>query len=468
MNVLLINPLTPERRMIHNTPNLGLGYLAAALRKRGFHVDMCDGMKTGMSYEKLRQRLLRGDYDVAGVQVLTCTVKRAKAVLGMIKGLNPEIITVIGGPHPSGDPEGVLNDIREADFSFRGEGEEGLPELLKKLRGDKNMDFADIHNLVWRVNGKVIANPLQPVQDLDSVGLPSWDLINPHEYPYSPIGAFARRCPLTTISCSRGCAHSCTFCANTRIMGKQLRTRGKASILEEIRLLYSMYGIREFQIVDDCFTSNKQNAIDVCREIIKSGLDISISFPNGVRIESLDEELLHYLELAGCYSLGMAIESGSQRIMDHMRRGQTLALVEEKVSLVKKTSKIRMSGFFIIGYPEEEEDDILRTIGFAKKLPLHRANFTLWMPVPGSEMTERLRKDGRLKDLDTDNVVINKISWAPGKIEKDRIRKLFIKAYSSFYLRPKILIGLLTEIRNFEQLKFILSRVFCLFSLKSG
>jgi radical SAM superfamily enzyme YgiQ (UPF0313 family) len=251
-------------------------------------------------------------------------------------------------------------------------------------------------------------------------------------------------------------------------MGRKLRTRSKESILEEMLLLYNQYGIREFQIVDDCFTSDKQFATGVCKEIIGKGLDISISFPNGIRTESLDKELVQLLEKAGCYSLGMAVESGSQRIMDHMRRGQTLEMLEEKVRLVNKTSNIRMSGFFIIGYPEEEEADILKTIRLAKRLPFSRANFTMWMPVPGSEMTERLKKEGKLNNVDSDKVVINKISFVSEKIEKDKLEKLFLKAYTSFYLRPKILLGLISEIRSFEQFKFILSRVVCLFYVKSN
>ncbi len=453
--------------MIHNTPNLGLGYLATALRKNGFQVDVCDGMKKGMSYEKLKERLSRADYDVAGVQVLTCSMKKSRSVLNYIKLINSDVITVIGGPHPSGNPADSLDDIKKADFAFRGEGEKGLPKLLRKLNLEHDLPYKDIPNLIWRNNGKTISNPLEPIEDLDSIGLPSWDLINPDDYPYSPIGAFSRRYPLATISCTRGCAHYCTFCANTRIMGRKLRTRSTKSILEEIMLLYNKYGIREFQIIDDCFTSNKLFASSVCKQIIREGLDISISFPNGVRTESLDEELIYLLEQAGCYSLGIAVESGSQRIVDHMNRGQTLEMIEEKVRLVNKISKIRMSGFFIIGYPEEEEEDILKTIELSKKLPISRANFTMWVPVPGSTMTESLKKDGKLINIDTDKVVINRISFVSEKISKDKLKKQFIRAYTSFYLRPKILLGLLTEIRSWEQLKFIISRIICLFYVKS-
>jgi radical SAM superfamily enzyme YgiQ (UPF0313 family) len=456
----LVNPLTPEILKIHNTPNLGLGYLATALRRNEFQVEICDGMKKGMTKKKLVERLKVLDYDVAGFQVCTCAVKETRNISKMIISDNPRVITVIGGPHPSGDPEGALTDIKEADFAFRGEGEVGLPKLLKKLNEeDVECQFEDIPNLIWRENGKVRCNPLQPIEDLDSLGMPSWDLINPKYYPNAPIGALAKNFPLTTISCSRGCVHHCTYCANTRIMGKNLRVRSAESVLEEMQHLYNNYGIRELQIIDDCFTSNRSLAVSVCKGIIERGLKISLSFPNGVRIETLDEELLILLEKAGCYSLGMAIESGSQRIINHMKRGQTLEMVKEKVELVRRVTKIRMSGFFIIGYPEEEEQDILETIRLSKELPFSRANFTLWMPVPGSEMTEKLKKEGKLENVDSNKVLINKISYVSENLTRKQLEKLIVKAYRTFYLRPRIFFGLLLEIKSWEQLKFILRRV---------
>jgi radical SAM superfamily enzyme YgiQ (UPF0313 family) len=467
MNILLINPLTVEVHAIHSTPSLGLGYIASSLRKNGFHVDIWDGGKKGMSQKKLDERLKRLDYDVAGFHVYTCGLNVVCRILKMLKSLNPKIITVVGGPHPSGDPEGVLASIKEADFAFRGEAEEGLPKLLSKLSGKEKCGFEDIPNLIWRNTGKTVCNPLQPIEDLDSLGKPSWDLINPNEYPNAPIGAFARNFPLTTISCTRGCAHYCTFCTNTRIMGRKLRARSQESILDEMQLLYNAYGIREFQIIDDCFTSNRATAIDVCKGIIDKGMKVSISFPNGVRIESLDEELLRLLERAGCYSLGMAIESGSQRIIDHMKRGQNLQMIKEKVALVRRSCNIRMTGFFIIGYPEEEQDDILKTINLSQQLPFSRANFTLWMPVPGSEMTTHLKEQGKLTAVDSDRIVINKISYVAEKLTKNQLKHLFLKAYIGFYLRPKIIWGLFAEIKSLEQVMFILRRVIGLFYVKS-
>lgn len=464
MNALLINPITSERGMYTSTPNLGLGYLAAALRNNGFGVSLFDGMKKGMTQNKLKERLHCKDYDVAGIQTYTCSVKEAQNTLDIIRKVDPDITTITGGAHPSCDPENTLDCVK-SDFAFRGEAEIGLPALLNQLQGNGKPHFHEIPNLIWKNNGGTVCNPLQPVTDIDAVGLPSWDLIQPEEYPDAPIGGFVQRFPLATISCSRGCIHHCTYCANALIMGRKLRTRSSRSILEEINLLYHKYGVRELQIIDDCFTSSRELAVSVCEGIIKDGLNVSLSFPNGVRVESLDKELVRLLERAGCYSLGLGIESGSQRIVDHMKRGQKLDMIEEKIAMIKSVSRIRLSGFFIIGYPEENERDILDTINLAKRLPLSRAQFTVWMPVPGSEMTERLKREAWLDNLDLSKVALQQINYIPPALTINKLKRLLRKAYCQFYFRPHICWGLLNEVRSASHLRNITRRVFQSFFL---
>jgi radical SAM superfamily enzyme YgiQ (UPF0313 family) len=444
--------------MFAATPNLGLGYLATALRRDGFAVDIWDGMKKDMTRKKLDERIRNLDYEAVGIQVYTCSVQEAHETLSLIRSLNPKVITIIGGAHVSGDSQNALNQLG-ADYAFRGEAELGFPKLLKKLKGDDEAGFGEIHHLIWRDGDKVVCNPLEPIKDVTALGIPSWDLIDPNEYPNAPIGAFVKSFPLATISCSRGCPHQCTYCANKLIMGRGMRARSKESIIEELDLLYNKYGVREYQIIDDCFTSKRSLAEGVCNEIINRGWKMNITFPNGVRVESLDEDLLKLLERAGCYSIGMAIESGSQRIVDHMKRRQDLEKVKEKVELVSRTTKIRMTGFFILGYPAEEREDILKTIKLAKELPLKRAQFTIWIPVPGSEMTETLKREGKLNIKNFSGVVLNQINYVPEKLTEEELQKLLRRAYFEFYLRPKILLGLLAEIQSFEHLKNILRRV---------
>jgi anaerobic magnesium-protoporphyrin IX monomethyl ester cyclase len=463
MKILLINPLTLEDSMVNITPNLGLGYLATALSTNGFDVEIWDGVKKGMTKQRLEERLSRKDYDVAGFQVYTRSVKETGNALDLIKKSNPEVVTIIGGPHPSGDPEGSLKYLK-TDYAFRGEGEIGLVQLINKLDGADNLPYEDINNLIWKRNGNVMSNPLKPIENLDIVGIPAWEMINPNDYPYAPIGAFSKKMPLTSISTTRGCPYHCTFCANNTIMGRKVRARSTEIVLEEMDLLYNKYGIREFQIIDDNFTSKKALTLGVCKGIIDRGWDIGLSFPNGVRLSTLDEEILHLLEKAGCYSLGLGIESGSPRTLKNMKKAQSVDEIKEKVNLIHRVTKIRTTGFFIIGYPTEEAEDIVQTIELSKELPINRAQFTICLPVPGSEMTEQMIKAGKLKDVDFSDISFQNIVHTPEKMNLKELKRYRLKAYMEFYLRFRIILGLISEIRSVEHLKFIFRRVMKLFS----
>jgi radical SAM superfamily enzyme YgiQ (UPF0313 family) len=463
MKALLINPLTLEDSMVNITPNLGLGYLATALRNNGFEIEIWDGVKKGMYKGKLVERLKKLDYDVAGLQAYTRSVKDVEETLQVIKSLNPKVITITGGPHPSGDPEGSMKYLK-TDFAFRGEAEIGLVQLLNKISGKIDTPYEGISNLIWKENGRVICNPLQPIENLDIVGMPSWDLIDPNDYPYAPIGAFSKKFPLTSISTTRGCPYHCTFCANNTIMGRKVRARSTEIVLEEMDLLYNKYGVREFQIIDDNFTSNKKLTLGVCRGVIERGWDISISFPNGIRLSTLDEEILKLLEAAGCYSLGLGIESGSPRTLKNMRKAQSVDEIREKVNLIHRVTKIRTTGFFIIGYPTEEKEDILQTINLSKELPINRAQFTICLPVPGSEMTEQLIKTGKIENLNYSDISFQNIIHVPEKMTLRELKKLRLKAYAEFYLRLRIILGLLSEVQSLEHVKFLLRRILKLFS----
>jgi radical SAM superfamily enzyme YgiQ (UPF0313 family) len=462
MKILLLNTLTLEDSMVNITPNLGLGYLAAALRKNGFEVDIWDGVKKDMTRKKLEERLRNLDYDVAGFQVYTRSVREVQEALEKVKSLSPKVVTIIGGPHPSGDPEGSMMYLK-SDYAFRGEAEIGLVQLMQNLSGKENHQSEDINNLIWKNNGNVICNPLKPVEDLDVVGIPAWDMIDPNDYPYAPIGAFSKKTPLTSISTTRGCPYMCTFCANNTIMGRKVRARSTEIVLQEMDLLYEKYGIREFQIIDDNFTSKKALTLGVCKGIIDRGWDVGLSFPNGVRLSTLDEEILNLLERAGCYSLGLGIESGSPRTLKNMKKAQSVEEIREKVNLIHRASKIRTTGFFIIGYPTEEKEDILQTIRLSKELPINRAQFTICLPVPGSEMTDQLIKNGKMKDVDFSDISFQNIVHVPEKMSLKELRKLRIKAYMEFYLRLRIIFGLLSEIQSMEHVKYLFRRVKKLF-----
>ena len=489
MRILLINPIINQPKIVNVLPNIGLAYLATALRRkteaRGQRtevksvVEVWDGLKKGKTYQKLEERLRRLDYDLIGFQVFTVALSKVKEEIGLVKSLNPKIIVVVGGPHPSADPQGTLRYLKDADFGIVGEGEISLPRLVEAIEHQRSTRKSTVHSpqsivhreqwetipgLVFRKGEEIVCNQKEPIEDLDSLGHPSWDLIDPNDYPQAPIGAFVQNFPLAGIQATRGCPYNCTFCAAHSIMGRKLRSRRAENVLEEIELLYNNYGVREIHIVDDNFTFNKDLVKEVCEGITRRGIKVSLAFPNGIRLGTLNKEILQLLELAGCYSVSLGIESGSARVLEEIKKKQTVEEIREKVALIKEVTKIRITGFFIIGFPQEEEEDILKTISLAKELPLSRAQFAMYLPIPGSEMYERLKEEGKMSEEKFNSLLFqNTNCYLNEKITLFRFKILRLKAYFEFYLRPRIIWGLLREIKSLDQLRFIIRRIVKLF-----
>jgi anaerobic magnesium-protoporphyrin IX monomethyl ester cyclase len=149
-----------------------------------------------------------------------------------------------------------------------------------------------------------------------------------------------------------------------------------------------------------------------------------------------------------------------------MKKRQTVQQIKEKISLINKNTKIRLTGYFLIGYPEEETEDILKTIKLAKELNLKRAQFAICLPLPGSEIYKELKEKNIINEINYDSIRLHNICYEPYKIPSWKLNFLRLYAYLTFYTRPKILFGILREIKSFQHLKFILRKIKMLFNFK--
>lgn len=457
--VLLVKPISQYCYTI--APNLGLGYLASVLRRAGHDVTFLDCDRERLSLGGFADRLKGADYDLVGFQLYTNGLCNARKQLEIARQCMREAMIVVGGPHVTGDPRQTLEFLKDADLAVLGEGEDVIARIagLKRSGMRDASVLASISNIAYRSSsGEVCLNPVKNIDDLDSLPMPAWDLMDPGTYPEAPHGTFSRSFPIAPIITSRGCPYSCTFCASFRIHGRKMRRRSSAAVLDEIEYLHNRYRVKEFQIEDDNFTMGKEYAKEVLSGIIGRGLKIWISLPNGVRIDALDKELLQLMERAGCYSLGIGIESGSDRILKKLKKNLVAKDIEEKTRLIKAHTKIRVTGFFLIGHPEETEDDIRKTMSLGLRLPLDRASFSPLMPLPGSEIYDEWK--GR---VDFDNVDWNRFlhyqfipSVSPLPLETlERYQKT---ANARFYIRPHIWLGLLGEVRSPCQFKMLIGR----------
>ncbi|MDP2905308.1 MAG: radical SAM protein [Candidatus Omnitrophota bacterium] len=458
--ILLMKPIDSEYYII--APNLGLGYLASALKKDGHDVEIIDAARTRINFDGFRRYIRDNAFDMIGFQLYTYQLNSVKTLASIVKEVSPRTIVVVGGPHPSCEPEHTLNYLSSVDFAVMREGERAVSKLMG-LSGDERRSgdsLSKIENLAFRGQNGVKTNGLYLEEDLDSIPFPEWGLIDPNIYPNSPHGTFTRNLPAAPILLTRGCPFDCDFCGGSSIMGKRIRRRGIPNIMEEIKLLCGRFGVRELHIEDDNFSLKKEFVLEFCTALLKSGLNVSWACPNGIRLDTLDKEAVVSMERSGCYSFGVGIESGDDSVLKKIGKNLTTAQVREKIAMVKKNTSIKITGFFLIGHPAEGAAEIEKTIRFSKSLPIDKAAFCTLIPLPGTRVFQ-----GWLK---AKGITLGQINWdtyfgysyksGVSAIDENTLKKLHRRAIISFYLRPRIIFGLISEIKTFEQVKAVFKR----------
>jgi anaerobic magnesium-protoporphyrin IX monomethyl ester cyclase len=450
--------IVPVGRTHYVVPPVGLGYLATSLRAQGLDsVNILDCLKERLDFPGFRKTLGARKPAVIGFQVFSSGFSSVKRSAELAREVCPGSILIAGGPHVSATGAQILFDIPSLDYGFVGEAEIGLPLLMRRLLKREPILLQDIPGLIWLENGEPKINNRAVVDNLDALGIPAWDLMRPDSYPDSPQGAFYRQFPIAPIASSRGCPYSCTFCGSPVNMGNRLRLRSLEHLLNEMETLITKYGVREFHFVDDMFNASKKRVMEFCRLVQAKNWGISYTFPNGLRLNTIDEEMLAAMKLSGAYAFTVGIESGSQRILDSMNKKLTVELIREKVELIHK-SGIEASGFFLLGFPGETREDMRMTLDFAKTLPIKRAHFSNFLPLPGTEATRRLQESRELETTDWEELVYSSVPYAPRGISKTELKSFQRRAFLEFHLRPRILFKMLKEIRSIHHLYAILKR----------
>jgi len=456
LRVVFIQP--PNKDVFMCTPLLGVGYLMGYLKNKGVECEYIDGVKTRQSIKEIVEVCRNKTPDLIAVTIMTVFYNNAKKLINALSQLNIPI--VIGGAHVSALPVKTLKDLK-GDYAIYGEGEKTLYKLVEHLKNKKN-DIRKIEGMVYKDNrGNVIKNPpMSLIENLDELPLPAWDLMDPRTYPFAPHGSIAKEYPVAPILTSRGCPFSCDFCSVNVIWRNKYRMRSIENVVDEIEFLVKKYGVKEIHFEDDNLTLTKGRVVKLCKEITRRKLRFIWSCPNGVRIDSLDEETLRFMKRSGCYSLTFGIESGNQEILNNVNKRLNLKVVKRVVDMTKKLG-IETRAFFIIGLPGETRRTVEETIDFALSLNLDIAGFFLLALLPGSKIfNEWIKKNG----IDMAEIDWTRINKSRGKdpisicnLSSRQICMLYKRAYRKFYLRPHILFRTMGKLRII-QVKWLMKR----------
>ena len=422
---------------------LGLAALASAIRAR-HQVTLLDAPHQKMSLEAFIRYVEETRPDVVGFSAIILGLYGSFKAAEAIKRFDPSIVTVIGGPHVSGDPEGTMALSAAMDYGFMGEADVGLPVFLDRLEAGEDLD--GVPGLIRRTEAGLHVESPRFVEDLDGLALPSWDLLDLASYPSNNFFYMGKN-PNALLSVTRGCPRRCVFCGTKAIVGPGYRKRSIDKVIEEIRLLRSRYGVQTLMFVDDNLTADRRYALALFERLAALPERYEWVPIHGLRLDTLDEELVRAMDRSGCLLFYAGIESGSPRILAQMDKEITRAAIQEKVRMIRRVSDIKICAYFILGFPGETEDEARDTIRFARELGLDRALFHPNMLSPGSPQFHQLRAGPGLRELTVDdyqdpipasyNQIYEDLAGGEG-LSMEQLRPLFRKAYLSFYMNPRV------------------------------
>jgi radical SAM superfamily enzyme YgiQ (UPF0313 family) len=341
---------------------------------------------------------------------------------------------IAGGAHVSAWTDDVIEDLNVDVLAF-GEGEETFDEIVTAV--SNGGEPVGIKGTAWRVDGGTeFGPPREPISDLDRLPFPAWDLVRIESYERLPRPGNVRRNRYMPIFTSRGCPFQCAYCHRT--FPKRFRARSAENVLQELTTLAETYGINDIEIHDDAFNLDLTRAKKICKGIIERGLNLSIAFPNGVRSDRLDRELVSLLARAGTTNMGVAVDTASQRLQKRVGRLLDIDRVRDAISWAKREG-ITTVGYFMLGFPTETREELEATVRFAEESDLLFASFFIVTPYPGTPLWEEtVGKTGpslpTYKDLNVFSGYFNL-----SEVDGGELRRIQRSAYCRFY-RKRLLV----------------------------
>ncbi len=445
MRIVLIRP-NYESTVI--SPHIGMGYLSSYLKMRGIETVILDNLLYKYDYKKLLKKIKDIKPDCVGITCLSAFYRETKDLSLELKRNGMKVI--IGGVHPTFLPYTTLKETK-CDFVICGEGEEALCNLL--LNNFDNKTIKGVYKMS-DLNSEEHYETTDLIKNLDSIPFPDWSQIDPKKYPLVPMGTVSKKFPIAPIMTSRGCCGACKFCASPFFYKHKVRFRSPENVIEEIKLLVNEYGVKEIQFIDDNPIVNPDYAKKLYNLMLENNLKIPWSCINGIRADSLTEEMAKLMKNAGCYQVVIGIESANNQILNQIGKNETIQQIDEAINTLHSVG-ITTRGNFIFGLPGENKSTIEETINFALKSKLDRAFFSILDIIPGCALWQNKNYKCNLSYSNTSFV---KPNWVPDGLTSKNLEQALARAYRKFYLRPSKFAGILQDLKP-SQYRHLLHRM---------
>lgn len=400
--VTLITPLRMEPGSVFNPKPfvpIGLLVVGAAMEEVGCSVEIVDQTRAFQdgsvtpgdgAHDQLAEMIRATEPDLVGFGTMCNSYPQTIALARRYRALDAERPIILGGPQATGTDVETLRAFPWIDLIVRGEAEKTIKGLVMRWRGGQSL--ADLPGITWREKGQVYRNPdAPPIEDLDAQPLPAY-----HLYPLEGMER-------VEIEAGRGCPFDCTFCSVSRYFKRRYRMKSAARLLAEMEHLYTRYGCQHFDLSHDLFTVDKQLVQAFCQAVVASNLPLK--WTCSARTDCVDEALLDEMRAAGCVGIYLGIETGSTRMQKVINKNLELGQVVPTLQTVSERG-IKVVCSFIVGFPDETEEDLIATLNLALDLARiedTRVQMHLLAPLAPSPLHEahgnRLLYDGHCSDV---------------------------------------------------------------------
>ncbi len=403
MKLLLIWPYNQHAIDIPETFPLGIGYLAANIPTDRHEVEVLDATLDRLHprSEAFLDRLRASRADVVGISFWSANAESVYATRDAVRDALPGARVLFGGPHATGYGRAEI-ERGEADYVIAGEGERAVPALLDSLEAGTDPADAHIPGLVCRDrDGGVVQRPVCYETDLDTLGRVDYGELRLPEYQANGYGYKGKAVlhpdlPSALLLATRGCPFRCRFCNAPVISGRRIRVHSPGYVARTIRELYEVFGVRIVALGDDNFTFRPDYAVALCQAVEDLGFDdLILVAPNGVRMNRMTDEVLGAMVRAGFEEVTIAPESGSPRTLKLMQKDMDLGTVAPFVDRCHRFG-LKVKANFIIGFPGETMEDVLRTERFIRENAFDQISLCFFQPLPGTPMFDELVAAGEI------------------------------------------------------------------------
>jgi anaerobic magnesium-protoporphyrin IX monomethyl ester cyclase len=407
-------------------PPIGLTSIAGDLKQKGLKVFIYDAMSLNDDYSKISRKIKEISPDFLGIGAYTSSLNAALKTLQLTKKINPEIITFLGGIHPTFMYYEILKENNFVDFIIRGEGEITTLELIQAIKDKK--DINNIKGISYKMDGKIINTPKREfIENLDEIK-PAFELLNWKIYKYFVL----KNSRLAVVNSSRGCNQECTFCSQQKFWEKTWRGRTPKNFLKEIELLYKKYKVNVFLICDEFPTKDRERWEEILNRIIHKKFKDTY-FLMETRVEDIvrDKDIIKKYRKAGIVHIYIGVEATNQETLNYFKKDLKIEMSKEAIEIINKAGIISETSF-ILGTPDETKESIKRTLKLAKFYNPDFAHFLTLTPWPYADIYKELKNFIEDKNYSKYNLIEPVIK--PKKMTLEKIKKELVNCYRKYYL----------------------------------